>query len=1671
MNEIKISVPYPPKTIGWWLIQLEEPYRTQALTNWKEKPIYDKNEKVSCIADAIDRGFTWESTPEGHEYWEEFFYNTKLPIDEIKINKPLTQSNVEVEGWNEVDWNKMEVITKDGKFENYYIENEDSPLGKHDDLYFYYYNEDRTKRIKFYVSWNPRLESWVINYTSNVELLNQQNEIKVNKPFAPPKEFPIEINLNNSISIFKYLHDLGYRWTSGRSLIDDYYRDHIFRGGDKTFYIYPASNNSKQLYRGEDIVATKPKIPIEKLSEIKVNPPFSPLIIGKKYIIKNPKNIGNTGKIATFEEENDDRLKFRFDRFNLINLSKKNNRDWIKPYKEETNEIFSKEWWKETLDLDEIKVTIPINFPLEIKSDQDWLRYKTLFIKNGYNWCNGVEIELDDAIPFHEWEYPVILISDIDKNICVGNRNINEIKVVNPNVPTRFPLKVNKNSWSYVANYLDKKGYTWINGKKLINWDPFIHGKLEQFGINPNKDDIYLAVYDDGSISWGEDIKTAVKSMHPYLEIPIKDYSTINESSPINFEDDDYQTYITQNRDKIEKAAAFFNLPILDMEDIFLSGKEVILSDDIWKNLENSKSYRIKTLDDAIKNSLKAGIDPKPYIESIKKGEDLPLPLVLCYGIDKYYLVGGEVILSLYRALGSIPTILQGNLNVGRKEEVIEEDTTNKKEQTQKLIKKFIQFVVKEIGLKKLPSKIKISYNTGRAKEDHSFGAFDPNNNEIWLYVKDRAPADFLRTLAHELVHRKQAEDGRIYFDSGSTGSEIENEANAQAGILMRTFGEQNPEIFDGELLSEIKVNIPYKPKTIGWWLSRLDEPFRSQAFENWKKDFQYEENKNIIYNDFLYALGGAFYWDQTPEGYDYWDGIHEKYKTLNEIKVNKPFTPPKEFPIKVDKNNWKDIANYLDSLGYNLTISPRNKIIDYDIIDRLETDNVDYLYLNNNSKFDSHPKRIYFSSQYAYDLERYRREKSPVTFELDEIKVNKPNTLTFPLYIKNEEEFNKLKPLLIKAGFEKNPFDFHPHAKQKGITIYPYNNTEEDEEDNNKLLIWNSGNIIANLQEGIYGDYLFGDKETGVKIKWYDEEKEEDTPAEKELFTRLKSYADSEFETYSNMNIDDLKPLFDKLKDEYPDIVNPQLTPDTYIYRGTTTTIDKLEELKQLPNTSEDKRNIIIPNQEYSSQRQLSSWSTNYFNAASFAISTAERKDMVPLIVRAKAGDADIYFNPDFMNKLSSQPEEEVLNSTNPINVDILIIKGFDTELYDDENLDEIKVNQPITKPVIGKIYDILIWYNPERVDNDLYEPEEGTKKGKEGWYWSKGWKWNTDNTNGKLKWIDIYDSLNTREYDVSEKIRLNKDNLSEIKINPISIKFPIILNSVEEFDKIKPLFIRGGYKWCNSQIIIIDDLKNESFPRKFYIRPGTDKNICSDYLGRVNEEKTFSKDWWKEVLDLDEIKINKPVIPLKAYKNPSGAIYLLFNGKNKNSTLKSYINYVGWSNKNNSIIYFGLEPHIKKDFTNKLKQKGISYVYDEDGLGLGIDIKYFDIKPTSKYSLYDEDINGWYNKISEDLDEIKVTVPINFPITVSSAEEFKLITDKLYKNGYRYIWKALNGEGEFKPDPFTDWISPAKEIVIDYINIENHPELSQESWEVLKNAKLLDYKQIKIKLWQNQN
>ena len=114
-------------------------------------------------------------------------------------------------------------------------------------------------------------------------------------------------------------------------------------------------------------------------------------------------------------------------------------------------------------------------------------------------------------------------------------------------------------------------------------------------------------------------------------------------------------------------------------------------------------------------------------------------------------------------------------------------------------IGEFIKYACKDLGIQKFPSKLTLSYDTDAAREKRSFGYFDPNNNQIWVYVKNRNMADILRTLAHELVHRKQDEDGRIDYESGETGSDIENEANAQAGVLLRDYGKVDNGIYEAK--------------------------------------------------------------------------------------------------------------------------------------------------------------------------------------------------------------------------------------------------------------------------------------------------------------------------------------------------------------------------------------------------------------------------------------------------------------------------------------------------------------------------------------------------------------------------------------------------------------------------------------------------------------------------------------------------------------------------------------------------------------------------------------------------------------------------------------------------------------------------------------------------------
>jgi cytidyltransferase-like protein len=262
-------------------------------------------------------------------------------------------------------------------------------------------------------------------------------------------------------------------------------------------------------------------------------------------------------------------------------------------------------------------------------------------------------------------------------------------------------------------------------------------------------------------------------------------------------QDDTFADYVASEETEIERTAQEFNLPTPDVRYAFQAGNMVVLSDDIWSKLENSDSYEVNSLEDAIKLAKEYGKNWKPTLDAIKNDDAVVSPpMVLNYDKDKYYLVGGNTRLMFYKALGKIPKVLMGVLDLEGPKPFPLKEVKRLDESETGTIGEFVKFAIKNLGIQNPPRNLTLSYDTAKAKEMRSFGYFDPNSNKIWIYCGNRNMGDILRTLAHELVHRKQDEDGRINYESGKTGSEIENEANAKAGVLLRDFGKQHEEIY-----------------------------------------------------------------------------------------------------------------------------------------------------------------------------------------------------------------------------------------------------------------------------------------------------------------------------------------------------------------------------------------------------------------------------------------------------------------------------------------------------------------------------------------------------------------------------------------------------------------------------------------------------------------------------------------------------------------------------------------------------------------------------------------------------------------------------------------------------------------------------------------------------------
>jgi hypothetical protein len=105
--------------------------------------------------------------------------------------------------------------------------------------------------------------------------------------------------------------------------------------------------------------------------------------------------------------------------------------------------------------------------------------------------------------------------------------------------------------------------------------------------------------------------------------------------------------------------------------------------------------------------------------------------------------------------------------------------------------KRFIAYCIENLGLS---DAFTVKFVENREAHGVKTTAFWREQDKLAvIYAKDRMLGDVLRSLAHELVHAQQWEQGRIELPVQDVGGEIEDEANAMAGVLIKKFSYDDP--------------------------------------------------------------------------------------------------------------------------------------------------------------------------------------------------------------------------------------------------------------------------------------------------------------------------------------------------------------------------------------------------------------------------------------------------------------------------------------------------------------------------------------------------------------------------------------------------------------------------------------------------------------------------------------------------------------------------------------------------------------------------------------------------------------------------------------------------------------------------------------------------------------
>lgn len=111
-------------------------------------------------------------------------------------------------------------------------------------------------------------------------------------------------------------------------------------------------------------------------------------------------------------------------------------------------------------------------------------------------------------------------------------------------------------------------------------------------------------------------------------------------------------------------------------------------------------------------------------------------------------------------------------------------------------LRDFVAWCVEKLKIQQALPRIRFQ-DAKEGPDQHRTGYYDDNDDIMWIYTGNRNLIDIMRTVAHELAHRKQHEDNRVHGNQAYPGSPIEQQADAVAGYLMKLYGKDNPEIIE----------------------------------------------------------------------------------------------------------------------------------------------------------------------------------------------------------------------------------------------------------------------------------------------------------------------------------------------------------------------------------------------------------------------------------------------------------------------------------------------------------------------------------------------------------------------------------------------------------------------------------------------------------------------------------------------------------------------------------------------------------------------------------------------------------------------------------------------------------------------------------------------------------